>query len=170
MAVTTEQGLILNDNQVRQKIRRIAFEIYENNFQEEELILAGIYDKGYQLAELIKEQLEIISEASISLYRVDLEKTKPTQSEIKIDHDIEGLKKKVVILIDDVLNTGKTLAYSLRPFLKVNVKKIEVAVLVNRSFTHFPILCSYTGYELSTTIDDHVEVTLDKKKFAVHLH
>lgn len=170
MSATTEKSQVLTHQQVEQKIRRIAFEIYENNFQEKQIVLAGIYDKGYQLAALIKKQLHQITDADLHLLKIELDKSAPTQSEIKLDQDLEAFKKIVIILIDDVLNTGRTLAYSLRPFLKVSVKKIEVAVLVNRSLTQFPISCKYTGYELSTTIDDHVEVILNEKEMGVFLH
>jgi pyrimidine operon attenuation protein/uracil phosphoribosyltransferase len=82
---------------------------------------------------------------------------------------IKDLAKKNIILVDDVLNTGRILTYGMRPFLSITVKKIEVAVLVNRSHALYPIHPTYTGYELSTTLDDHIEVVL-KKKFAVYLH
>lgn len=170
MSLTVERNQVLNHKQVEQKIRRIAFEIYENNFQEKVIILAGIYDKGYDLAKLVKRQLDEITTAKTILVRIDLDKQAPTQSEIKLDHDIEELRKKTIILIDDVLNTGRTLAYSLKPFLGIAAKKIEVAVLVNRSLTQFPIFCKYTGYELSTTIDDHVDVVINSKEMGVFLH
>lgn len=170
MSETAEKNLILSHRQVEQKIRRIAFEIHENNFQEKQIVLAGIFDKGYQMAELLAKQLENISDASLHLVKIDLDKSAPTQSEIKLDQDIQSYRKSVIILVDDVMNTGRTLAYSLRPFLKISVKKIEVAVLVNRSLTQFPISCKYTGYELSTTINDHVEVIFDRKEMGVFLH
>lgn len=165
-----EKNKILDHNQVQQKIRRIAFEIHENNFQEKNIVLAGIYDKGYKLAQLIQEQLVLISKANIILVRIDLDKLAPTQSEIKLDSPLEDLKKKTIILIDDVLNTGRTLAYSLKPFLNISVKNIETAVLVNRSLTQFPISCKYSGYQLSTIIDDHIEVVLKEKDMGVFLH
>ena len=81
----------------------------------------------------------------------------------------DQLEKKTIIIVDDVLNTGRTLAYAMKPFLCIEVKKIEVAVLVNRSHPLFPIQPSYTGYELSTTLTEHVEVVLGKKA-GVYLH
>ena len=164
-----DEELILTEETIRQKIRRMAFEIYENNFQEKEIILAGIYDKGYILADFIKKELEEISPIKATKIKVDLDKFAPLQSEITLDCDPKVLKNKAVILIDDVLNTGRTIAYSLKPFLNVKVKKIEVAVLVNRSHSTFPILCKYTGYELATTINEHVEVILSGPKLAVYL-
>lgn len=163
------QTLILDHNQVDQKIKRIAFEIYENNFKEKEIVLAGIVGKGYDLAKLLEKHLTKISAIKVKLVAVNLDKSAPTQSEIELDCDEKVLLNKAIILIDDVLNTGRTIAYSLKPFLDIKVKKIETAVLVNRSHTQFPISCEYTGYELSTTINEHVEVILEKEKKAVYL-
>ena len=97
-----------------------------------------------------------------------LDKLSPIQSEIETDIETKEFKKKVVILVDDVLNTGRTLAYAIKPFVETGIKKMEVAVLVNRSNTLFPITPTYTGYELSTTLSDHVEVKLGKEA-AVYL-
>jgi pyrimidine operon attenuation protein/uracil phosphoribosyltransferase len=72
--------------------------------------------------------------------------------------------------VDDVLHTGKTFLHSLRPFLDVDVKKIETVALVNRSHKLFPISADYTGYELSTTLNDRIEVLLDSEKFGVYLY
>ncbi|MDX1628970.1 MAG: phosphoribosyltransferase family protein [Fulvivirga sp.] len=163
------QTLILNDKQVDQKIKRIAFEIYENNFKEKQIVLAGIQDKGYDLARLLLQALQEIATFKVILVGVTLDKSKPTQSEIKLDCKPEDLADKCIVLIDDVLNTARTMAYSLKPFLNVKIKKLETAVLVNRSLTQFPVSCKYTGYELSTTINEHVEVVLEKGAKAVYL-
>ncbi len=164
-----EKSLILTDDQVRKKIKRIAFEIYENNFKEKELVLAGIMDKGYALAEMLEKALGEVSDIKLTLIGIKLDKFKPTQSEISLTCELEDLKNKTIILIDDVLYTGRTLAYSLKPFLNIRVKKIETAVLVNRSHTQFPISTQYTGYELATSIKEHVEVQLEKGQKAVYL-
>ena len=99
---------------------------------------------------------------AVVLVKVSLDKLAPVQSEVTIDVSIKEIKKKCIVLIDDVLNTGRTLAYSLKPFTSLEIKKIEVAVLVNRSHTLFPIVPTYSGYELATTLTDHVEVKLGK--------
>lgn len=170
MADIKEKKKVLSHDQVEQKIRRIAFEIHENNFKEKELVLAGIHDQGYRLAELIQKQLEKISDAQLTLIKVDLDKHNPSESDIKLEGILTEIKKKPIVLIDDVLNTGKTLVYSLRPFLNISAKKIEIAVLVNRRLKQFPVASNYTGYKLSTTIDDHVEVDLSEKRMGVYLH
>jgi pyrimidine operon attenuation protein/uracil phosphoribosyltransferase len=168
MSQTSEKTLILSTDQVEQKIRRIAYEIFENNFKEKVLVLAGLDGQGYALAKLLAAELESISPITLKVAKVSLDKLAPQQSEVTLDIEIKELKKKCIILIDDVLNTGRTLAYGMKPFLATEVKKIEVAVLVNRSNTLFPITPTYTGYELTTILNDHVEVILGKKS-AVYL-
>lgn len=168
--MNNQQNLILNDSQVRQKIKRIAFQILENNHDEKELVLAGIWQQGYKVAELLKNELQKIAKFSILLLKIELDKELPTQSEIKLDKDVKELVcNKVVIMVDDVLSTGRTVAYSLKPFLNFKVKKIETASLVNRSHTTFPISCTYIGYELSTTINNHVEVEIKNNRLSVFL-
>ena len=165
----TENMRVLDETQINQKIRRIAYEIYENNFEEKSIFIAGIQGPGYVLGEKIKNQLEKISEIKVGLLQVDIDKEAPTQNDIKIDGDLGAVKNSVVLLVDDVQHTGKTFAYSLRPFLNIKVKKIEVAVLVNRAHSTFPIAPTYTGYELSTTINDHIHVVLEDGKKGVYL-
>ena len=168
--MTKKGSLILNHEQIRQKIRRIAYEIYENNFKEKGLLLAGVLDKGYRLATLIAEELEQISAIKTTLIKIELDKFAPTQGEIKLDCEEKILKNRCIIIVDDVLNTGRTIAYSLKPFLNTPVKKIETAVLVNRSHGQFPIASEYTGYQLSTTINEHIEVDLQSNNMSVSLH
>jgi pyrimidine operon attenuation protein/uracil phosphoribosyltransferase len=161
--MTLDKTLVLNDEQVNQKIRRMAFEIYENNFKESSIVLAGIEGQGYLFSQLLSKELKKISPITPRVVKVSLEKLSVFQSEVELDCDLKEIKKKCIVLIDDVLNTGRTLAYGLRPFLAIEVKKIEVAVLVNRSHALFPILPNYTGFKLSTTLKDHVEVKLGKE-------
>lgn len=158
--MVTDKTLILDTRQVKQKIKRMAYEIFEHNFKEKGIVMAGIEGQGYILAKLLAKEVENISPLEIRLVKISLDKVAPQQSEIKLDCDLKELKKKCIILVDDVLNTGRTFAYGMKPFLTIEVKKIETAVLVNRSHTLFPIYPQYTGYELATTLKDHVEVNL----------
>lgn len=167
--MVTESSLILDAAQVKQKIRRMAFEIYECNFKEKSIVLAGIDGQGYILAKQLAKQLESESPIEIKLVKVAVDKSAPQLSDIAIDCDLKEIRKKCVILVDDVLNTGRTFAYGMKPFLSIEVKKIEIAVLVNRGHALFPLYPQYTGYELSTTIKDHIEVRLGKET-AVYLH
>lgn len=159
---------ILSETQIAQKLKRMAYEIVERNLHEKSIIIAGISGNGYEVATRLNEQVKKVKQFDTHLIQITLDKEAPTQGEIKLS-DTQGLNNKVVILVDDVLNTGRTMAYSLKPFLSCKVKKIETAVLVNRSHTTFPIAPTYTGYELSTTLTDHVEVHLSKNKEVVYL-
>lgn len=161
--MVADKNLILDASQVKQKIRRMAFEIYENNFKEKSLVIAGIDGQGYVLAKLLAKEVEAVAEIEVTLVKVTLDKLAPQQGDVTLDCDVKTVKKKCIIVVDDVLNSGRTLAYGLKPFLNTEVKKIETAVLVNRSHTLFPIYPQYTGYELSTTIKDHVVVELGKE-------
>ncbi|MCW5912012.1 MAG: phosphoribosyltransferase [Cyclobacteriaceae bacterium] len=168
MSETALRTLVLDAAKVNQKIKRIAYQIYENNFKEKVLILAGIDGQGYSFARLLAQELESIAAVETKVVKVKLDKLAPLQGEVELDCDTKDLKKKCIVLIDDVLNTGRTLAYGMKPFLEVEIKKLEVAVLVNRSHTQFPVTPTYTGYALSTTLTDHVEVILGKQA-AVYL-
>lgn len=163
-----EKTLVLTAGQVLQKIRRIAYEIYEHNFGEATVVIAGIDGQGYTLAQMLAKELEAIAQLKAMLIKVSLDKENLLKSDVVLDCDVEQLRRKCVIVVDDVLNTGRTLIYALKPFLDQDVKKIEIAVLVNRSHTRFPIYPQYTGYELATTINEHVEVKLGKEP-AVYL-
>jgi pyrimidine operon attenuation protein/uracil phosphoribosyltransferase len=110
----------------------------------------------------LAQELKGISPIVVKVVRISLDKSNPLQSEIQLDVQLNDLRKKCVVIIDDVLNTGKTLAGSMKPFLGIDVRKIEVAVLVNRSHPTFPIMPTYIGYGLATTLTEHVEVKLGK--------
>ena len=161
--MVSERSLILDSIQVSQKIRRMAYEIFEHNFDEKTIVMAGIDGQGYALAKLLIKEIESISPIKTILVKLTLDKSAPQQSDVTLDCNPKDLQKKCIILVDDVLNTGRTFAYGLKPFLDIEAKKIETAVLVNRSHTLFPIYPQYTGYELATTIRDHVEVMLGKE-------
>lgn len=153
---------ILTKKQVQQKIKRIAYEIAEQNFSEKKVFLAGISENGFRLATLISKELVKIGEMEVNLVQITLNKEKLAKDEISIDVDLKQMEKKVIILVDDVFNTGRTMAYSLKPFLNGRIKKLQTVVLVDRSHKLFPIHADYTGYELSTTLKEHVSVSLQK--------
>lgn len=167
---TVQPTLILNAEQIRQKIRRIAFQIYENNFEEPALLLAGIAGEGYVLAKALAQDLQVIAPFSVQLLQLTLDKTQTAQPVVLSDQPEAIFTDKVVIIIDDVLYTGRTLAFSLQPFLSVPVRKLQVAVLIDRNHPRYPVAADYTGYELSTTLTEHVQVILgDESRMGVYL-
>ncbi len=164
MTTSTASILLLNSSQINQKIKRMAYEILEANYGEKEIILAGICEQGELLAKQLNEHLENISNIKVTVTRIDLDKSHPfRQANNTIDEEVK-FENKVIIMVDDVLHTGKTIAYGLKPFLSKKIKKIEVAVLVDRSHTAFPIKATYVGYLLSTTLSDNIMVKLKSKK------
>lgn len=161
--------LVLNHKQIQQKITRIAFEIYERNVGEEGVVFAGITGMGFVLSGLLAEKLKEISPLEVKQIEIILDKSSKVIGEIKLSEKF-SFEGKCVIIVDDVLNTGRTLTYAMGSFLAEAVKKLEVAVLVNRSHKLFPVSPDYTGYELSTTLSEHITVTLDPLASSVHLH
>jgi pyrimidine operon attenuation protein/uracil phosphoribosyltransferase len=154
------QVLILDKTQIQQKINRIAYQILEDNLDEKEIIVAGIWDRGYKLALRLQAVLEEISQIKITLLRIDVER-QASKLIAKTDLPESNWKNKVVILVDDVLNSGKTLAYGLGVFLNTPHKKIRTAVLVDRSHKIFPIATDFVGLELATVLKEHVDVIMD---------
>ncbi|MVZ61255.1 phosphoribosyltransferase family protein [Sphingobacterium humi] len=170
--MSAKKTLILNKEQILQKSKRIAYQIIEDNFDEPAIVLVGIADRGYVFAQRLQKLLqEIDPQKSIELLKVTIQKTK-RNLESSTDLPIETAQDKVVILIDDVLNSGRTLAYGLGVFLNVPLKRMRTAVLIDRSHHQFPVFSDYYGLKLSTILKEHVEVLLeeyDKTEDAAYL-
>jgi pyrimidine operon attenuation protein/uracil phosphoribosyltransferase len=154
------QLLILDKTQIQQKINRIAYQLLEDNLEEEEIVLAGIWDRGYKLAIRLKAVLEEISDLQVTLLRVDLER-QSSKLVSRTDLDEARWRNKVIILVDDVLNSGKTLAYGLGVFLNTPHKKIRTVVLVDRSHKIFPVATDFVGLQMATVLKEHVDVVMD---------
>jgi pyrimidine operon attenuation protein / uracil phosphoribosyltransferase len=165
-----ETNIILDKKETLQKIRRIAYEVYERNYQEKEIIVAGIYDKGYFFAELLVKELKQLCPLEVKLVKITLDKSAKSQCPVTLDVDLNSLKDKVVVVTDDVLNTGRTLVYSLQPFLTIPLKKLQTAVVINRSHNNFPVTPDYIGYSISTTLKEHIDVVFEADKFGVYMH
>jgi pyrimidine operon attenuation protein/uracil phosphoribosyltransferase len=160
---------VLNHKQVGQKITRMAFEIYERNLHASGgMVVAGITGMGTILAYLLATELRKISPLQVEEVEVLLDKQAVTATDVQLSSPI-ALKGKTIILVDDVLNTGKTLVYALKPFLEHEVEKMEIAVLVNRSHGLFPVKPDYTGFELATTFNEHIRVDFSGNNYSVHL-
>jgi pyrimidine operon attenuation protein/uracil phosphoribosyltransferase len=157
-----EATLILNHTQIEHKIRRIAFQIYENNIDEDEIILAGIANSGYLFAQKLKDCLEDISPITINLCEVKVNKKKPLDTvTTSLSEDL--YTNKSIVMVDDVLNSGATLIYGIKYFLNVPLKKLQTAVLVDRSHKRFPIKADFKGISLSTSLSENVKVSLGEE-------
>jgi len=150
-----QKKYILSKEVVDKKLRRMAFEILENNIDEKEVILAGIRESGSVVAKVIQQRLGEISSIKTELITITLDKKEPTDVSLSRSIDFNG---KVIILIDDVSNSGKTLLYALKPFIEFHPKKIQILVLVERTHTSFPVRPDYVGLSIATTLQEHIFV------------
>ena len=161
---------ILDHQQILHKINRIAYQIYEANAEEKEIIIAGIEGGGLLFAKKVAKVLDTITEATITLCKVGMNKENPLESGVSISLDEAGYKNKSVILIDDVLNSGTTLIYGVHYFLKTPLKQLKTAVLVNRNHKKYPVKADFKGISLSTSLHEHINVDFKSKKYGVYLN
>jgi pyrimidine operon attenuation protein/uracil phosphoribosyltransferase len=161
---------LLDSVQIHQKLNRMAYQVYENNFKEKELLIVGIDGNGYKVAEKIAAILIEISSIKIKIGKIKMDKANPWLVEPKIDFTEKDFENKSVILVDDVLNSGKTLIYAVKLFLNKPVKQLNTLVLVDRSHTRFPVKADFVGLSLSTTLQERIDTDFSKKgKEAIYL-
>lgn len=151
------KSIILNHVEITQKTRRIAFQILESNCETSEIILAGINGNGFIFSQHLKSHLEQISDLKITLCELILDKKNPL-SEIKTSLTEKDYINKDIVLVDDVLSSGKTLIYGVKHFLDVPLSSFKTAVLVNRNHKKYPIKADFKGISLSTSLQEHIEV------------
>ena len=163
------QQNILSHQQIQHKIERIAYQIYEANVYEEEIIIAGIEGGGLQFAKKIVAKLKKITEAKIVLCKLSMDKKDPLTSGVRTSIAEEEFVNKSVVLVDDVLNSGTTLIYGVHHFLKTPLKQLKTAVLVNRNHKKYPVKADYKGISLSTSLQEHVNVHFETKNDRVYL-
>ena len=153
-----EATLLLNHEQIQQKINRMAYQLFENNYSESEIVLAGIEQRGFVLAQRIQLALSNFSKQKVILLSIEVEKDSPYQTFQQKEIAREIFENKVLIVIDDVLNSGKTLIYGVNQFLHAPVKKISTLVLIDRNHKRFPVNADYVGLSLATTLKQNIKV------------
>jgi pyrimidine operon attenuation protein / uracil phosphoribosyltransferase len=153
--MSEEKKYILRQELAARKMRRMAYEIMENNIHETNFVLAGIQESGSVIARNMQQLLREISTATIDLITISLDKKHPGEITLSSTGNFDN---KIIIVIDDVANSGKTLLYALKPFLAFHPKKIQVLVLVERSHKTFPIKPDFVGLSFSTTPEEHIYV------------
>ncbi|UCE92729.1 MAG: phosphoribosyltransferase [Flavobacteriaceae bacterium] len=163
-----QRTVILNNEQIQHKTKRIAYQIYESNINETEIVLAGIKENGFIFARKIKEVLEEISPIKVTLCEVRINKKKPRE-QITTSIPSETYKNKALVLVDDVLNSGTTLIYAAKLFLEVPLKRFKTGVLVNRNHKKYPIKADFKGISLSTSMQEHIYVEFKGNKAEAYL-
>lgn len=164
----TEGNIILDTVQINQKIRRIAYQIYESNSNEKEVIIAGIIGNGYVFAEKLVDILNEVSTLKVTICKVIINKKKPLEP-ITTSLDVTDYKNKPLVLVDDVLNSGTTLIYGVKHFLNVPLKRFKTAVLVNRNHKKYPVKADFKGVSLSTSIKEHVQIDFAENNSMAYL-
>lgn len=164
---TKKRVLILDKELIAYKVRRMAYEIWERNSDEQEVVLIGIEHGGKILADNLCTVLKEISPLNITCTSLQMNKKKPLNQIMDIEENLHG---RTVILVDDVINSGKTIMYSLNALLSYDLKRLMVAVLVDRKHKSFPIASDIVGHSVATTLQNHIEVeTKENEIIAVYL-
>mgnify|MGYP002735213768 FL=1 len=154
------ESVILNQKQIAHKIKRIAYQVYETNVNETEVVIAGIKENGFILAKKIKAEVEKISPLQVILCEVVIDKKNPI-APITTSIAPEAYENKSLLLVDDVLHSGTTLIYGIRHFLDVPLKQFKTAVLVDRNHKKYPVKADFKGISLSTSLNENVNVIFD---------
>lgn len=155
--------------QVKAMLKRLAYQVLENNTANKSLLIAGIAGNGTKIASMICEELALISTMKIDQVEIKLNKHEPDVNEISLS-DANLLKThKHVLVVDDVLNSGQTLLYALTPFVRAKVTSIQTLALVSRTHRRFPVGADFIGMSLATTTLERVEVEITKGKVKIYL-
>lgn len=152
-----EKKYILDKETTYLKLKRLAYEIAERNYREQQMFFAGIRQSGYLVAKLLAAEVMEISNIHVELIEITMDKKYPV--EVFLDREI-GFNNQSVLLIDDVANSGKTMLYALKPFLNFQPKQIQTLVLVERTHKTFPVQADYVGLSVATTLEEHIIVEL----------
>jgi pyrimidine operon attenuation protein/uracil phosphoribosyltransferase len=156
----SEKNYILSKDVAERKLKRMALEILEQNSNENNIVLVGIRENGLIIASIIANLLKELSTKKIELIGLTIDKNNPIDAQID---QYEEFLNKVVIVVDDVINSGKTMLYALKPLLNFSPKKIQILVMVARSYNKFPIHPDYVGISLSTTLQEHIFVEVENQ-------
>jgi pyrimidine operon attenuation protein/uracil phosphoribosyltransferase len=159
--------MIMDEEQIKRALIRISHEILEKNKGTDNLVLVGIRNRGAYLAERIADYIKDIDSKEvpvgildITLYRDDLTTIakQPVVHKTEIDFDIS---KKNIILVDDVLFTGRTIRCALDALIDFGrPSHIQLAILVDRGHRELPIRADYVGKNVPTSLDETVDVFL----------
>ena len=167
MKNNNSDNIILDHTDVKNIIKRISLEILEDNIDEEEIIFFGISKNGIIIANKIIEIIKRKTNISMSLISVKL--NNDLKNKISFDKKFNS-KNKSIVLISDVSHSSKTLQLVIGNLMIHDPSKIKTAVIVNRDHSMFPVKVNFSGLNLSTSINDHVDVRINKEEeFLVYL-
>ena len=135
----------------------MALEIAERNEGVKEIIIIGIKENGIFIAKKIEEYLQLNFSGVVKTIALSLNKKNPDA--VLLSEEI-SLNNKVILLVDDVANSGKTMLYALKPLLQQHPSQIQTLALVERTHKLFPVALNYVGLSVSTTAEENIVVTV----------
>ena len=165
----TKRTRVLTKDEINRKISRLAWQIYENNTDQREIVMVGISGRGELLAHRLKVAINSICDIDILMGIISLDKDDPYNNKISLNLSNEKYTDKVVVLVDDVLNSGKTLMYAATHFLTSPLTKLSTVVLVDRNHNKYPIKSDFVGLSLATTLQEYITVILQGNREGVYL-
>ena len=151
---------VLNNDKIKKICNRLAYQIVENSLINEKILIVGIKQKGLEISKIIIKELKKICSNEVILKSIEINKNDP-KSSINCDLNPSDSYEKV-FLVDDVLNTGKTLMYSVKKLLDYDFISIKTVVLIDRNHKRFPVKVDFKGISLSTNYDDTVILSIKK--------
>ena len=172
-AVTRSQRVLLDEESIRRTLSRIAHEIIERNDDLDTVALVGIHTRGVPIAQRLRRLVEertgvelALGQLDITFHRDDVHvragqaprRAQPLVRDTKLDFDLEG---RTVILVDDVLYTGRTIRAAIDALFEYGrPDRVQLAVLADRGHRELPIRPDYVGKNLPTTRGQRVQVEL----------
>lgn len=148
--------LILDDARMARTVERMAWQILERHREGERLVLAGIRNSGYSLAERIAVHLK--PHVTAELISIEVNKREPSLEDTRASVAPSQLEGVHLVVVDDVLNSGATLLYAVAHFMTAPMGRITTAVLVDRNHKRYPVKADIKGLSLSTGLHERVEV------------
>ena len=160
-----DKTLILDNPSIRTRLRRMAFEIYEANYGSEELYLIGIGFRGGVLASLLQDLLGEISTLRVQLLSTEVDRSTPEDGVgVNFSAELDSLKGKRLVIVDDVLYSGTTMLNVAAILLTILPTCMQIAVLIDRGHRKMPVSPDFVGMELATTLQQHVSVEVSEDK------
>lgn len=150
--------MILDKVSADKKLRRMALEVAERNFDKSALILIGIRENGIHIARKIGAYLQENFTGNIEVLELWLDKKDPGEIKLSSATEFNG---KSILLIDDVANSGRTMLYALKPLLQHKPSQIETLALLERTHKKFPVSVDYVGMSISTGLQEHIVVDVE---------
>lgn len=160
---------VLDHDQITKKIHRLAFQVYEGFIQDKELIIAGINGNGFELAAILCEELKKISPIQCHLVEIKVDKQHPSASGTSLIGAVDFYADKHVLIVDDVLNTGKTMVYAISAFIREGSQLIRTLVFADRNHRSFPVAADYVGISMATTLQEHLNFKIDQGRYSLEL-